>query len=431
MEENTSKMKKNSYIVILILCIWFVISFVTNVIGPMLPMIIKSFNLNLTLASFLPFSFFLAYGIMSIPAGIIIEKYGSKISLLIAFTLTLCGSGLFVLFPTYAIVLISLFTIGLGMAMLQVIILPLMRESGGEKNYAFNQVLAQIVFGTASFLSPFFLSYLIQEFAEKSTNNNILITFLSKITPESLPWSSLYFIFTVVFVIMLIVIGYTKFPVVRLKEEEKVGTVQNYKELLKKKIVILYFLGIIAYVGTEQGLANWMSVYLNMYHGVDPATTGASVVAYFWGLMSIGCLLGLVIVKLIDSKIMLRIFSIIAIINLIVALCSPTNVSIIAFAFCGFSISIMFSVIFAIALNSVDKHHGAFSGILCTGIFGGALIPLIIGWLGDHIGLKYSICFLFLTLSYILSISFWAKPLINNQTVSIKQLFSHQEKENK
>lgn len=147
--------------------------------------------------------------------------------------------------------------------------------------------------------------------------------------------------------------------------------------------------------------------------------------------MSIGCLLGLVIVKLIDSKIMLRIFSIIAIINLIVALCSPTNVSIIAFAFCGFSISIMFSVIFAIALNSVDKHHGAFSGILCTGIFGGALIPLIIGWLGDHIGLKYSICFLFLTLSYILSISFWAKPLINNQTVSIKQLFSHQEKENK
>jgi len=416
-------MKKNSYIVVLILFIWFVISFVTNIIGPMLPMIIKSFNLNLTLASFLPFSFFLAYGIMSIPAGIIIEKYGSKISLLIAFTFTLCGSGLFVLFPTYAIVLVSLFIIGLGMAMLQVIILPLMRESGGEKNYAFNQVLAQIVFGTASFLSPFFLSFLIQELANKSINHNFVIAFLSRITPESLPWSSLYFIFTVVFVMMILVIGSTRFPPVRLKEEEKVGTIQNYKELLKQKIVILYFFGIIAYVGTEQGLANWMSVYLNMYHGVDPATTGASVVAYFWGLMSIGCLLGLVIVKLIDSKIMLRLFSIIAIINLAVALCSPTKIAIVAFAFCGFSISIMFSVIFAIALNSVDKHHGAFSGILCTGIFGGALIPLIIGWLGDHIGLNYSICFLFLTLGYILSISFWAKPLIGNQTISIKQLF--------
>ena len=164
-------------------------------------------------------------------------------------------------------------------------------------------------------------------------------------------------------------------------------------------------MGIIAYVGTEQGLANWMSLFLNMYHGVSPEGAGATTVAWFWGLMSIGCLLGLVIVKLIDSKLMLRIFSMIAILNLSIALFGPTQVAIIAFACCGFSISIMFSVIFALALNSVDKHHGAFSGILCTGIFGGALIPFIIGGLGDLIGLRYSMFFLFITLGYILSIS--------------------------
>lgn len=69
-------MNKNNWIVLLILCIWFVISFVTNILGPMLPMIIDSFGLSLTLAAFLPFSFFLAYGIMSIPAGMIIERFG-------------------------------------------------------------------------------------------------------------------------------------------------------------------------------------------------------------------------------------------------------------------------------------------------------------------------------------------------------------------
>ena len=68
-------MNKNNWIVLLILCIWFVISFVTNILGPMLPMIIDSFGLSLTLAAFLPFSFFLAYGIMSIPAGMIIERF--------------------------------------------------------------------------------------------------------------------------------------------------------------------------------------------------------------------------------------------------------------------------------------------------------------------------------------------------------------------
>ena len=156
-------MNKNNWIVLLILFIWFVISFVTNILGPMLPMIIDSFGLSLTLAAFLPFSFFLAYGIMSIPAGMIIERFGGKISLLIAFSLAFLGAGLFVMFPTYSIVLTSLFAIGLGMAMLQVIILPLMREAGGEKKYAFNQVLAQIVFGAASFMSPFVLAGLMRK----------------------------------------------------------------------------------------------------------------------------------------------------------------------------------------------------------------------------------------------------------------------------
>ena len=81
-------MNKNNWIVLLILCIWFVISFVTNILGPMLPMIIDSFGLSLTLAAFLPFSFFLAYGIMSIPAGMIIERFGAKISILVDFSMT-------------------------------------------------------------------------------------------------------------------------------------------------------------------------------------------------------------------------------------------------------------------------------------------------------------------------------------------------------
>ena len=81
--------------------------------------------------------------------------------------------------------------------------------------------------------------------------NDFFIRFLKGITPESLPWSSLYFIFTIVFVIMLVVISYVKFPKVELKEDEKAGTIQNYKELLRQKQVIFYFLGIIAYVGNR------------------------------------------------------------------------------------------------------------------------------------------------------------------------------------
>lgn len=416
-------MKRQNGLVLLILCIWFVISFVTNIMGPMLPMITDSFGLNLTLAAFLPFSFFMAYGIMSIPAGVIIERYGGKVSLLIAFSLELLGASLFVLYPTYQVVLFSLFSIGLGMAMLQVTILPLMREVGGEKKYAFNQVLAQIVFGAASFISPFVFTGLMKQLASTNHIDNLLLAFVKAHTPSDLPWSSLYLIFSLVFVLMLFVIALVRFPKVRLKENEKAGSLQNYKDLLGQKQVILYFLGIVAYVGTEQGLANWMSMFLSIYHGINPADGGATAIAWFWGLMSIGCLFGLIIVKLIDQKLMLRYFAFASLISLSLALFASGRISMIAFSLCGFTISIMFSIIFALALNSVNKNHGALSGILCTGIFGGALVPFVIGSLGDIIGLRYSMMILYVSLGYILSISFWAKPLIKNETVKCKDLF--------
>lgn len=414
-------MKQNTPILVLILFIWFIISFVTNILGPMLPMIINDFHLSLTMAAFLPFSFFLAYGIMSIPAGMMIERFGGKVSLLIAFGFNFTGALLFVLVPSYAVVLASLFIIGMGMAMLQVIILPLMREAGGEKHYAFYSVLSQIIFGTASFISPFVLTIILKQLTTNS-DPSFFIRSLKKYVPGNLPWSSLYLIFMLVFALMLLIISRIKFPAVKLKEEEKAGTFQNYIELLKKRQVILFFFGIVAYVGTEQGLANWMSQFLNTYHGIDPAGKGASAVAWFWGLMSIGCLLGLIIVKLIDSKIMLRIFGVLAFITLPLALFGPADVSIIAFPFCGFAISIMFSVVFSLALNSEEKHHGAFSGILCTGIFGGALIPFIIGWMGDFMGLRFSMLILFVTVGYIFSVSFWAKPLVKNEIIKIGEL---------
>jgi fucose permease len=83
----------------------------------------------------------------------------------------------------------------------------------------------------------------------------------------------------------------------------------------------------------------------------------------------------------------------------------------------GFCASVMWSIIFSLALNSVDKHHGSFSGILCTGIIGGAIVPLVIGWLGDRIGLRAGMLVLYLTLAYIFGIGLWAKPLITNKTI--------------
>lgn len=213
-------MKRNRFVVFFILCIWFVISFITNILGPVMPVLIDNFKLSLTLAAFLPFSFFLAYGVMSIPAGLMIEQFGEKRSMLTAFGLTFIGSFLFALFPVYSMAIISLFIIGIGMAMLQVIINPLMREAGGEEHFAYNSALAQLIFGSASFISPFVFTYLMLHM-NKTGDSNFLIDTLRLITPKELPWSSLYWIFSTIIVIMLIVISLIRFPTVELKEEER------------------------------------------------------------------------------------------------------------------------------------------------------------------------------------------------------------------
>jgi len=288
-------MKKNHLIVLLIFLIFFVISFLTNILGPLIPDIIDGFHLNLTLAAFLPFSFFAAYGVMSIPSGMLVDRYKEKRVMLIAFILAFAGALIFALFPGFTVAMFSLFIIGSGMAMLQVAINPLLRIAGGEAHFAFNSVMAQLVFGSASFLSPQVYTYLVTNLHDINPSSNVVIKTLSGVVPQALPWVSLYWVFTLVTLLMVILMSVVKLPVVVLKDDEKAGAWQTHKELFKNKTVVLYFFGIFAYVGSEQGVANWISKFLSTYHGLIPQTAGADAVAYFWGLLTIGCLLGLVL----------------------------------------------------------------------------------------------------------------------------------------
>lgn len=157
-------MKKNLGMLALIMAFWFTISFITNILGPLIPDIIHNFNLSdLAMAGFIPTSFFIAYAIMSVPAGLMIDRFGEKPVLFLGFLMPFIGTTLFACIHTYPMLLASSFIIGLGMAMLQTVLNPLQRVVGGEENYAFVAEVAQFVFGIASFLSPLVYTYLIHE----------------------------------------------------------------------------------------------------------------------------------------------------------------------------------------------------------------------------------------------------------------------------
>jgi fucose permease len=414
-------MKRNRCLLALIFLTFFVISLLTNILGPIVPDIINSYHVSLAAAGFLAFAFFIAYGVMSIPAGFLVERFAEKTVMIVAFLAALAGSLSFALFPQYRVALVSYFVIGSGMAILQVAINPLLRVSGGEEHYAFNSALAQLVFGLASFVSPRIYSYLVLNLKDTPERKNALLGILEKVTPPELPWASIYWVFAAASAAMVVILSLSKFPRVQYTDEERAGSLEMYRSLARKRVVWMYFVAMFAYVGCEQGTADWISRFLSDYHGFDPHTVGASAVSWFWGLMTAGCFVGMLLLKVFDSRKVLIGACAGALVCLSAALFGGRELSVKAFPAIGLFASVMWPIVVSLALNSVAEHHGSFSGILSTAIVGGAIIPVVIGRIGDHLGLRAGMTVLYLTLGVVMSVGLWARPLINNATIDLKK----------
>lgn len=419
-EHRQPSSSRSRYMIVLVMITFFVISLLTNIVGPLVPDIIKSFRVSLTAAALLAFSFFIAYGVMSIPAGFLVERLTEKPVMVLAFFVGTLGALSFALFPQYNVAIGSYFVIGVAMAVLQVAINPLLRVSGGEENYAFYSALAQFVFGAASFLSPRIYSYLVMSLGRPSSHDPLLLRVLGRLTPRELPWASVYWLFAATTLLIVPLLTISKFPRVRRTAEESAGSWDMYGSLARNKVVWMYFVAMLAYVGCEQGTADWLSQFLAQYHGFDPHTTGASAVSWFWGSMTAGCLIGMVLLKIFDSRRILIGASFGALGCLSAALFGSAKVSLVAFPAIGLFASVMWPIVISLALNSVSEHHGSFTGILGTGMgIGGAVVPLIVGHVGDHVGLRNGMIFLYLTFGIVLSVGFWAQPLIGNATINL------------
>jgi fucose permease len=414
-------MKRNYYLVFLVFLTFASISIITNILGAINPPVAESYRLSDFMRGFLPMAFFLAYGVMSVPGGMLVESLRDKKTMIGAFLLVLTGVILFLILPRFNVFLCTLFIIGAGFAVLQVVINPLLRVSGGEENFAFFSAMAQLVFGGASYIGPQIYKYFTLNLKDVTASSGLVIKSLSRIIPSGMSWTSMYWFFTLVILLMIILVSASKFPKVERTSEEKMGAWSVILGLFRKRVVIVYFIGMFCYVGTEQGVSYWISTFLERYHGLDPDTAGANAVAWFWGLMMVGCGVGLVLLKLVDSrKILLGSVSL-SVICLFIALFGPGYIARFAFPAIGFLISVLYPIIVSLALNSLDEHHGSFAGILCTGIVGGAIVPWIIGGLSQVTGLRIAMLFLLITFGYMFSIGIWAKPIVLNKTIRLRK----------
>ncbi|MBQ4811638.1 MFS transporter [Pseudoalteromonas luteoviolacea] len=406
-------MKKNLPAVGMVLATFFVISFFTNILGPIFPELIRSFDIGLALAGFFPFAFFAAYGVMSIPAGLLVQRTNEKIVILLAFAISAIGALLFAIFPSFEFAMAALFLIGSAMALLQVSINPLLRRCGGSQHFALLSVVAQLMFGAGATLSP--VVYLnLSDLAQDQS------TLLSTIVPETMGWLSMYWLFAMMSFVMLVWVAGTQLEHADTRSEQSKFTWHECVALFKNPTVVKFFFAIAAYVALEQGIANSIGVFLYQTHALDTKLVGATVVSEFWMMLTVGCFVGLALMKLYDVRKLISWFCIGTALSLSLAIMGTAEIAVIAFPMAGFFLSILWSGLFSLALNSFEKGHGAIAGILCTGIIGGAIASPIIGLFAQVFGsLKMALFILLLPTGYILYVASVAKPIVNNHTIRL------------
>ena len=415
--------KKNGKIIAIITMIFLfgMISFVTNLAAPMGIVLKNQFDVSNALGMLGNFGNFIAYAVMGIPSGILLQRVGYKKTALIAVAIGFIGVGIQFLSGhsspemAFAVYLIGAFVAGFSMCLLNTVVNPMLNKLGGEGNKgnqliqvggSFNSVMATI--------TPMFVGILIAGSIEKATISQIFPVMYTAMA-----------VFAFAFFVLLFV---------RIPEPNAAATTAPISTLMKGALKFRHFvLGAIAifvYVGIEVGVPGTLNLFLT-----DPVEKGGAgiastisgfVVGTYWFLMLIGRLAGASLGAKVSSKAMLTFTSALGLILVFLAIFSSTGTLVnlpvlqqsatggLSFGFAevpinamylvlvGLCTSIMWGGIFNLAVEGLGKYLAAASGLFMVLVCGGGILPVIQGWVADVAGFMASYWVIIAALAYLL-----------------------------
>jgi len=381
---------------------YFTFGMITNVLGVVIPEVIKQYQLSLFEAGIMAFAFFLAYGLFSIPTGLAMDRFGPRPLVLLGVLLMALGCLVVSLARTYALTLMMVFAVGIGVTILQTAGNPLIQHMDRPENYHRNLTLTIGFCGIGAFLGPFILAFI------RGTGRG---------------WQGLYLFFAALSLLLLVFLALARFPAGGAVSSERIRP-EKVARLLTNPIIIFYSLGLFCYVGAEVGTASWIVKFFEEVHKVTGEVSGeqaaslyrkvlptlpALIVALFWGLQGTGRLVSGAVLNRFGSRRILRYYSFMALVCLLVATFGSKQGTAVGFAACGFFTSVLFTLIFSGTINSFTEDHGTISGLLCTAILGGAIVPPVVGWVGDRFGMQAAMLVPAAAFAYVFGLALWGR----------------------
>ncbi len=411
----------NNYLAIGIMFFLFaMISFVTGLQNPMGVIVKTQFSASNLMSQLGNFMNFFAYLFMGYPAGLILKKYGYKITSLAAVTVGFIGVGITFLSGqtgAYWVYLVGAFISGFAMCMLNTVVNPMLNTLGGGGNKG-NQLIQwggslNSLFAT---IVPILVGYLIADATKAS---------ISDANPA-------LFIAMGIFALAFIVIIFSKIPEPELEarrasgETEDEGAIAGIKATLSYRNLVFGIIAIFLYVGIEVGIPNISNLYMTSPEiGVTTGVAG-TVVGMYWLLMLVGRLVGASIGAKVSSRTMMICVSAAAIVLILIGMFVPEvwvrfpafnftpaegekvlslvqiPLGVVFFVLCGLCTSIMWGAIFNLAVEGLGKYTSIASGLFMVMVVGGGILPLIQGWIADVSSYINSFWVLIIALIYIL-----------------------------
>ena len=421
--------KKNYTIPIIVMILLFgMISFVTNLASPMGDILKNQFNIPNWQGTLGVFANFIAYAVMGIPSGNLLQKKGYKKTALIAVIVGFVGVGIQTLsgvFSSFAVYLLGAFVAGFSMCLLNTVVNPMLNRLGGGGNHgnqliqiggSFNSLCGTAVIIITGLLIP-----------------SIMDAKISDVFP--LMYTALG-IFAFAFIVILL----TKIPE-NEKKQEAVAQVEKGKGPMAFRHFVLGAIAIFIYVGVEVGIPNVLNKWLQnpelnvLGAGVNAEAVAGSVAATYWFLMLIGRLVGGIIGNKVSAKAMLTVVSVVGIILTLLAMFGPQTMvkfpafngahgfgmeSIplnAAFLVCiGLCTSVMWGGIFNLAVEGLGKYTEKASGIFMALVCGGGILPLLQNAIVDGLGgtgYLQSYWVIVVGLAFLLFYALWGSKNVN------------------
>jgi glucose/galactose transporter WARNING len=363
----------------------------------LIPHLKDIFDLTYVQAMLIQFCFFTAYAIMSIPMGYLVGKIGYKNGVISGFVLTAIGCLLF--YPaagshSYATFLGALFILASGVTLLQVAGNPYVTllSKPGKESATLTLVQAFNSLGTT--IAPQIGAFLILADATQTVSK------AEQISSVQIPYLGL----AGLLIILAVFVKMIRLPDARkIAEEESEHNHDGKHSVWQYRHLVLGAAGIFCYVGAEVSIGSLLVNVLGYLKGLDHASA-AKYLSFYWGGAMVGRFLGSAIMAKIAPNRYLAFNATAAVVLLGVAMLAgkaSADVAMWALLAIGFFNSIMFPTIFSLATKGLGRFTSSASGVLCTAIVGGAVVPVVQGWAADTYGLMISfvvsaICYVYI-----------------------------------